>query len=395
MSSIPILPLAIRRHAAARPLALAIRDPAGDLSFGELDRAADAAAAALQAFGVAPGDRVALLAAPSGEAIALLAGIVRCGAVAVPLGTRLTRREIADALEETTPILLLHDADLADVVGGHGMPALVPAALLAQAPGAPPRSLDLDPEAPVVAVLTSGTTGRPKAALLSHRALAASAAAWTAVLPPATGWLLCLGLAHVAGLGVAWRALGAGLPLHVVPGFEPEAVLAALRGSDAPSHCSVVPLQLARLLEAAAEGAGQAVRGAAGQAVRGAAGQAARGVAGDAAPPTALRAVLLGGAPIPPDLVRRATSAGWPVIPTYGLTEAGSGVTALPAHEAAAVPDSAGRPLPGVAVRIAEPGADGVGEIEARTTAVFSGYLGREVATAAAFTADGWLRTGD
>ncbi|HYN47426.1 MAG TPA: class I adenylate-forming enzyme family protein, partial [Candidatus Nanopelagicales bacterium] len=370
MRPVPLLPLAIRRHAAARPLALAVRDAAGDLSFGALDRAADAAAAALRASGVAPGDRVALLAVPSGEAMALLAGITRMGSVAVPLGTRLSRREIAVALEETTPVLLIHDADLADVTGGHGVPALAPADLLARASGAPRQSVDVDPEAPAVAILTSGTTGRPKAALLSHRALAASAAAWTAVLPPATGWLLCLGLAHVAGLGVAWRALGAGLPLHVIPGFDPEAVLAVLRSPAAPSHCSLVPVQLARLLEAAGE------------------------AAGEAAPP-ALRAVLLGGAPIPPDLVRRATAAGWPVIPTYGLTEAGSGVTALPADEAAATPDSDGRPLPGVMLRIAEPGPDGVGEIQVRTPAAFSGYLSRDGATAAAFTADGWLRTGD
>lgn len=367
MNPVPVLPLAIRRHAAARPLALAVRAPAGDLSFGALDRAIDAAVAALRASGVAPGDRVALLAVPSGEAIALLAGIVRAGAVAVPLGTRLTRREIAGSLVETAPALLVHDPDLADAAGGHGVPALAPAALLARAPGAPRRSVEVDPGAAAVAVLTSGTTGRPKAALLSHRALAASAAAWSAALPPASGWLLCLGLAHVAGLGVAWRALGAGVPLTAVRAFEPEAVLAAFRRPNAASHVSLVPVQLARLLDAA----------------------------GDAPPPPSLRAVLLGGAPIPPDLVRRAAAAGWPVIPTYGLTEAGSGVTAQPADEAGAMPESAGRPLPGVALRIAEPGADGVGEIQVLSPAAFSGYLGRTAETAAAFTADGWLRTGD
>ncbi len=367
MSPASILPVAIRRHAAARPLALAIRAAAGDLTFGDLDVAADAAATALRVSGVWPGDRVALLAVPSGEAIALLLGILRSGAVAVPLGTRLTSREIVDALDETTPALLVHDADGAAVAGTHGVRALTPAALLARASGIPRRSLDLDAGAPALAVLTSGTSGSPKAALLSQRALSASAAAWAAVLPPATGWLLCLGLAHVAGLGVAWRALGAGLPLHVVAGFDPEVVLAALRGPGAPSHVSLVPVQLARVLEAA----------------------------GDAPPPVGLRAVLLGGAPLPHDLVGRAAAAAWPVIPTYGLTEAGSGVTALPTDEAAATPGSAGRPLPGVAVRISEPGADGVGEIEVRTAAVFSGYLGREAETAAAFTADGWLRTGD
>ncbi len=367
MSLGPILGLEVRRHAAARPLALAVRDADGDHSYAELDRLADLAAAGLQATGVEPGDRVALLAAPSAGTVALLVAIGRAGAVGVPLGTRLARPEIATALEMTRPRLLVHDPGLADLVAGHGVPILEPAALVAGARGSDRRGISLDPASPAIAVLTSGTTGAPKAALLSHAALAASALAWAAALPPATGWLLCLGLAHVAGLGVAWRAVGAGVPLHVVAPFDPGGVLAALAAPDAPSHVSLVPSQLARILAAASNGG----------------------------PPASVRAVLLGGAPIPPGLVRRAAAAGWPVVPTYGLTEAGSGVTCLSADEAGSLPESAGRPLPGVAVRIAEPGADGVGEIQVRTPAAFGAYLGRQVETAAAFTPDGWLRTGD
>jgi O-succinylbenzoic acid--CoA ligase len=122
-----------------------------------------------------------------------------------------------------------------------------------------------------------------------------------------------------------------------------------------------------------------------------------RAVAGVGVRPSSapLRAVLLGGAPIPPSLVTRALAAGWPVVPTYGLTEAASGVTALATSEATSRPGSAGRPLPGVALRIAGPAPDGSGEIQVRTPAAFSGYLARPEATAAAFTLDGWLRTGD
>ncbi|MBP1704979.1 MAG: O-succinylbenzoate-CoA ligase [Chloroflexi bacterium] len=376
MSLGPVLAADLRRHASARPGALAVRDARGDHAYAELDRAADVAATGLIDRGVMPGDRVAMLAEPSAEALVALVAIARTGAVAVPLGTRLTRREVGVALAETSAGLVVGDPGLVATARGHGMPALAHADLVAREPGAAAadeatavlRSLPpLRPSEPAVAILTSGTTGRPRAALLSHEALAASARAWAAALPQADGWLLCLGLDHVAGLGVAWRAFGAGVPLWIEAGFDARRVLAALSVAGAPSHVSLVPAQLARLLDAADAGG----------------------------PPAGLRALLLGGAPVPVDLVSRAVAAGWPVIPTYGLTEAGSGVTALETVEAARFPASAGRALPGVRVRLGTAGAAGVGEIEVLTPAVFGGYLGRPAETAAALTADGWLRTGD
>ncbi|MCU0482807.1 MAG: alpha/beta fold hydrolase [Chloroflexi bacterium] len=402
MSAGPIPALDIRRHAASQPAAVAVRDGAGEHSWADLDGAADAAAAGMVAWGIGLGDRVALLVEPSAEAIACLVGVARAGAVAVPLGTRLTRREVGLALAETAPAMLVRDPGRAATADGHGVPARTPAeiaerataasaATAGRAPAAGSSTGDghaaagsrpavpSRPGAHAVAILTSGTSGRPKAALLSHAALAASARAWTSALPPATGWLLCLGLDHVAGLGVAWRAIGAGVPLTIVAPFDPAAVLAALTDAPGPpSHLSLVPVQLARLLDVAAASA------------RGAVPPGRRGGV-----PPGLRAVALGGAPIPADLVARALAGGWPVIPTYGLTEGGSGVTALAADEAALHPGSAGRPLPGVRVRVSATGADGVGAIEVRTPAVFGGYLGRPAETAAAFTADGWLRTGD
>ena len=289
-----------------------------------------------------------------------------------PLGTSLTAPELAAAGIVIGPRLAVHDPEHLDRARALGVPTVLLEALGAGPAGeaGPSTTLDLDPTAPAVAILTSGTTGRPKAALLSQAAMAASAAAWSAALPEATGWVLCLGLAHVAGLGVAWRAIGAGVPLRVVPVFDAALVLDALWQWPA-SHVSLVPTQLALLLDAVA--------------------------AAEASEPgqANLRAVLLGGAPIPPELVTRALAAGWPVVPTYGLTEAGSGVSALATGDVASHPGSAGRPLPGVGIRIVDQAADGTGEIQVRTPAAFSGYLGLPDATAAAFEADGWLRTGD
>jgi O-succinylbenzoic acid--CoA ligase len=293
---------------------------------------------------------VAIPAEASAATVAALHGIARAGAVSVPLAPTLTEAELAATLTETEPALVVDV--LESLIDGEPTTTL-------------PAASDAD--APAVIVMTSGTTARPRAVVLSTAAMTASAEAWLAALPPATGWLLAVGVAHVAGLGIVWRAALAGVPLVIPARSDAEAILASLAAAPAPSHVSLVPTVLARVLDAAA----------------------------DAPPPSSLRAVPLGGGPIPPELVRRAVAAGWPVVPTYGLSEAGSGVTALPTAEASSHADSAGRPLPGVRIRIADPDPTGIGDIEVDTPARFSGYLGDAAGTVAALTPDGWIRTGD
>ncbi|MFL5651465.1 MAG: class I adenylate-forming enzyme family protein, partial [Chloroflexota bacterium] len=352
----------------SRASRLAVVDANTRWTWAELDGRADAVAAALTEHGVEPGDRVALLARPSAEVVAILHGIARVGAAAAPLGTGMTRREagpVAAVLGARIVIAgpgfeglgsLLADRviGLPDVRGEGGRP--IPAE---KTPG--------DASAPAVAILTSGTTGRPKVAILSVAALTASTESWLAALPAATGWLLAVGLGHVAGMGVVWRSALAGVPLVVLERPDASAIVTALAVDPWPSHVSLVPTVLERVLD----------------------------ITRDAPPPATLRAVPVGGGSIPPALVTRALKAGWPVVPTYGLTEAGSGVTALPTSEAAVHPGSAGRALPGVQLRISAPDAGGIGDIEVRGDAIFDGYLGDPDATASAVTADGWLRTGD
>ncbi len=133
------------------------------------------------------------------------------------------------------------------------------------------------------------------------------------------------------------------------------------------SHVSLVPLQLAELLE-----------------VR-------RGLA----LPRTLRALLLGGGPIPHDLLRQARDGGYPVLTTYGMTETGSGVVVGGAEQTTRRDPTAGRALPGVRLGIVPDGAgDGGGEILVRGEMVFAGYLD-DPATTAETLRDGWLHTGD
>lgn len=299
------LPERVRELAAMAPDKPAVVDVDGTATtWAELDRRADAAAE-----GVAPRSVVAFEAPACIASITRIVGVLRAGAIAAPLGSGMTPSELSSARR---------------VLAGQAVP-----------PGT-----DL-------IVLTSGTTGRPKGVAHSAAGLAASADAWRAVLPPADGWVLALGLGHVAGLGVLWRAAADGVPIRIVAGNDAAALAAALR-DPAMTHVSLVPTQLARLLDH---------------------------VAG-ARPPSSLRAIPLGGGSIPAPLVLRATAAGWPVVPTYGLSEMGSGVTALPVGEAAEAPWSAGRAMPGMAVSINAPDTQGVGEIVVDGPSAFLGYLG-------------------
>jgi o-succinylbenzoate---CoA ligase len=294
----------VRELASSRGHAAAIVEGEAVTTWAALDAAADAARE-----GVAAGDVVPFEAPAGAATIARLLGVLRSGAVAAPLSTAMTAGERAAML---------------GVLRGASVP--------------PGTSL---------IVMTSGTTGRPKGVAHSESSLAASAAAWRATLPPATGWILALGLGHVAGLGVVWRAIADGVPIRIVPAADPAALADALR-DPIMSHVSLVPTQLARLLD----------------------------LLRDSPPPPNLLAIPLGGGPIPEALVRRALAAGWPVVPTYGLSEMGSGVTALRSEEAAAAPGTAGRAMSGVTLSIADPDSDGVGEIVVGGPQAFLGCLG-------------------
>jgi O-succinylbenzoic acid--CoA ligase len=169
----------------------------------------------------------------------------------------------------------------------------------------------------------------------------------------------------VAGLAVVTRALRWGVELEMQARFDPGALSRAL--DSGVSHVSLVPPQLAALLD----------------------------LRDGRAAPASLRAVLLGGGPIPADLLERAIAGGYPVLTTYGMTETGSGIAVGGADAATRHDRGAARALPGVQLRIDATGsADGSGEILVRGAMVFAGYVDDPAASAEKLR-DGWLHTGD
>ena len=177
-------------------------------------------------------------------------------------------------------------------------------------------------------------------------------------------------LFHVGGLSILLRACLAGSAVVVQPGFDAQAVSAALDDLGI-TGVSLVATMLGRLLDAR----------------------------GERRAPPGLRRVLLGGGPASPALMARAHAAGYPLAPTYGLTEAASQVaTRLPADVAPPF-DERLSPLPGTEVRVVDTegrvlGSGEAGEICVRGATLMREYLGRPEATARALRR-GWLQTGD
>ncbi len=361
---------------AREPHAPALRSRSATWTRVQLLRAADGLAAALRAEGVGPGRRVACLLDDDAPAVALVHALRRLGAVHAPLNRRAAPAELGYQLGTLRADLLLADRanlEIARAAAPDGLRTERIEALLAGAPCGDPPALrtEVDLEAPATIVFTSGTTGRPKGAILTHDNHRASAHAWAGLLRPVPGhrWLACLPLFHVAGLAIITRVTRWGAPLDLLHTFDVEAVVAAL--DDGVTHVSLVPAQLERLLETRA---------------------------GRPAPLT-LAAVLLGGGPMSQDLLARARGAGYRVLTTYGLTETGSGVVSGGADPATLAHPDTGRALPGVQLRIepdggADGAGDGVGEILVRGGMVFAGYLDDPDANAERLR-DGWLHTGD
>ncbi|MFI2423140.1 acyl-CoA synthetase [Streptomyces sp. NPDC018955] len=354
--------------AADRP---ALRFGERSLTYGELASAAGAVAGELKG-----ARRVAVWATPALEtAVAVTAALV-AGVTVVPLNPKSGGKELGHILTDSAPDLVLTEP-------GVELPA--PLSELSRvdvdpsARGALPDDRERAPEDPALIVYTSGTTGPPKGAVIPRRAIAATLDA----LADAWRWtgedVLVHGLPlfHVHGLVLGTLGpLRRGGSVRHLGRFTGEGVAREL--NDGATMLFGVPTMYHRLAEALPDGP-----------------ELAKALAG-------ARLLVSGSAALPVhDHERIAAATGRRVIERYGMTETLMNTAVRADGEAR--PGTVGVPLPGVELRLVEEDGspvtsyDGetVGEIQVRGPNLFTEYLNRPDATAAAFTADGWFRTGD
>lgn len=369
------MPLLPELQSAAGPMGAreAVRFGEHSLTYAQLTAAADALAARIAGAG-----RVAVWATPTPETVVAVVAALRAGVPAVPLNPKTGQRELAHIVADSAPSTVL--APAGDVLP-PALAALPRVAVDTAAVGpAGAAFAEPSPESPALVVYTSGTTGPPKGAILPRRAIAASLDA----LEDAWQWtgddvlVHALPLFHVHGLilGILGPLRRGGSVRHLGR-FSTEGVARELAAGG--TMLFGVPTMYHRLAEALADSA--------------ASDGLAKALAG-------ARLLVSGSAALPVhDHERIAAATGRRVIERYGMTETlmNTGVRA----DGEPRPGTVGAPLRGVELRLVEedgtPLADpaSIGEIQVRGPNLFTGYLNRPDATAAALTADGWFRTGD
>lgn len=374
------------RGARQAPTALAWKHGTRSATYGELRKRVGQLAAGLLERGLVPGDRVVLCLPNRPELLEMLFATMWAGLVTVPVNWHLHPAEVRYVLGHCGARAVLV-ADETDAVL-DGLPAEDPPLTLhadgsrgtdvgsLAVPGRElPAPVEVAPDAPAWLFYTSGTTGRPKGATLTHRVLLAMALNYYAdvdPIAPGSVFAHAAPLTHGSGLYLV-PAIGRAAVnvLFPVPSFDAQGFLDFLAAEQATHIAFLAPTMLHRLL-----------------------------VSEKATPLPALRSIVVGGAPLyEADLAKALARFGPIITQIYGQGEAPMTITAMHPDEAATRPLSCGRPFPGVEIRLLGPdGAEvppgGDGEITVRGDVVMSGYWDDPGATTAAVH-EGWLRTGD
>lgn len=367
------------------PDRIALRCDDLQFTFAQFDAAAARVATLLERAGVEPGDRVGLM-LPNTPAFAnVFYGIMYRGAVAVPMNPLLKAREVSYYLSNTgakamfaTPAFA-EDANAGAAEAGAQCWVIDDAGLAELIADLPGQETPVQRDDDDVAVIlhTSGTTGKPKGAMLTHGNLGRNAevAVRTLVEIGRDDVVMgCLPLFHVFGLTCALNAsVLAGAMLTLIPRFDPRKALAVIE-RDAVTVFEGVPTMYSALLSVSEEATADTTR--------------------------SLRTCVSGGAALPVQVLTDFEKAfGCTVLEGYGLSES-SPAAAFNHPDRPRKAGSIGTPIDGVEMRVVDLNGDEVpqgekGEIQIRGHNVMKGYWNLPDATEATITADGWLNTGD
>jgi long-chain acyl-CoA synthetase len=385
-----------RVHARMRPTATAFDFEGRVTSYAELDAHASQVARALREAGVAPGERIAFIGKNCDQYFELLFGAAKAGVVIVPIGWRLAPVEMAFIADNAEARLLFVGPDCAAMVaatpelaGNRPVIALEPHGTWPcysgwrDAQAADDALYPVDPLDVVVQLYTSGTTGKPKGAMLTHHNLLAGRKLAAKSPMPWNEWgphdvsLVAMPIAHIGGTGWGLVGLVNGAKGIIAREFDPFKVLDYIE-KERISKMFMVPAALQIVVRQ----------------------PRARQV-----DYSRLKYILYGASPIPLDLLRECIEVfGCGFCQQYGMTETSGTIVYLPPddHDPAGNQRmrSAGLPLPGVEIRILDGEGnplppDTVGEVATRSHSNMRGYWKLDEATAATLDSEGWLRTGD
>ena len=374
---------AIAAHAGGTAL---VDGPSGQsVDFAELGRRSDRIAGWLWHDGLRPGDHLAVWAPNLPPVAAITLAALRLGATVVPLSPAWTAREAARMTQACEVSIVVTIPPLAEAAESIGARRVV---VLGEADGATPLTTLLDhdhaaeptvvhPDHAAFVCASSGTTGLPKGVRLSHRQLVAVCRRISDAfaLSPADTTLAVAPWFHILGLTAELLApLARGATVVSIPDFAPAQAF-ALIADHRVTYLAVPPPVAAAI---------------------------ARHPAALDADLSSLELIAVGGAPLSATLHHTLAKRlpGCTIGQGWGLTET-SGAICIPTRTSGTAPGTVGRPLPDTELRVVHPetgeplhaGADG--ELVCRGPQLMTGYLGAPPDTAAAFTADGWLRTGD
>jgi acyl-CoA synthetase (AMP-forming)/AMP-acid ligase II len=383
-----------RVHAQAHPDRIALAFEGRTTSYGELDARSSQVAQALLASGVRPGERIAHLGKNSDLYVELLLGATKVGAVMTPVNWRLTPREAQYIIEDSEARLLFVGPELLPSVDAY-RPASRSCQVIGMEtayqgrsfrawrdahPARDPR-LEIDPSSAAVQLYTSGTTGNPKGAVLTHDNFmrmpqSSQAYEWSAWSESDVS-LAAMPCFHIGGTGWVILALFNGATSVIAREFDPNKVLDFIE-NDRITKLFLVPAAMQVVVRH----------------------PKARQV-----DYSRLRYIMYGASPMPLQLLRECIDVfGCGFVQLYGMTETTGSVTALGPedHDREGNPrmTSAGKALPGVELAILDeagarlpPGT--VGEVAVRSVTNMKGYWKLPEATARTIGPDNWLRTGD